>query len=360
MGFATNRGAAVSVAAALVLLFSFTTVLNSAYHATRRNRAEARYQHGLALAGAGQHAAAAEEFRAALTYEHADSRFTLGLARSLMELGRWTEAETYLGELREEDPTDGPVNLMLARIAAREHRDSDAVIYYQRALYGYWSDHAEENRIAARFELVTLLDRGHQDQPALGELLHLAAEVPAANSASRRVVAQLLLAHGAPQQAEALFHSILSAHPHDAATEEGLADAHFAMGDYATARRVYLAAHKDGAADAASEQRLAVCESVLELDPTLVRLSAAERSERARELLRRVVDSVSRCAALPPDLAAAAQSALAEKGRRQRQRDSEELLTLAAQIWKARQDLCGRQAESGGALNIVIAKIQTQ
>ncbi|HEV2446524.1 MAG TPA: tetratricopeptide repeat protein, partial [Candidatus Sulfopaludibacter sp.] len=92
MHFSRSRGVAVSVTAAAVFLFAFTTALNSAYRATRQSRAEARYQEGQALFSAGRYEDAAEEFRAALTYVHADSRFALALVRSLMQLGNWAEA----------------------------------------------------------------------------------------------------------------------------------------------------------------------------------------------------------------------------------------------------------------------------
>ncbi len=112
---ATTRGATLSAAAALVLLFLFTWPVNNAYRNTRQARAEARFHAGEALAARGQNAAAEEEFRAALTYMHNDPRYRMALARSLIEQGRWGEAESYLSELR---------------------RQQDAVTYHQRAIYG--------------------------------------------------------------------------------------------------------------------------------------------------------------------------------------------------------------------------------
>ena len=360
MHFSRRRGVAVSVAAMLVFLFAFTTALNSAYRATRHNRAEGRYLDGQGLFAAGRYEDAAEEFRAALTYVHVDSRFTLALARSLMQLGRWTEAESYLGELRQDDPTNSPVNLMLARIAARDQRSADAIMYYQRALYGYWPDHADDNRIEARLELVDLLDREQRTNQALAELLQLATDVPAGDTATRLRVAGLLLADGSPPHAAELYRSILAEQPHDGAAEKGLGDSLFATGDYAGARHAYLAARKDGTSDATLEQRLGLCEAVLALDPTVLRISASERFARARELLRRVSESALRCGALRPDLAAAMQSALSEKNTRRREGDTVEMLTLIGQIWKARQDSCASQPESDAALNLVMAKMQKQ
>src|SRR5690348_5680751 len=182
---ATHRGAILSVAAGLVLLFAFTTVLNSGYRATRQNRAEAHYQAGSTLAAAGRNADAVEEFRAALLYVHNDPRSRLGLARSLIAQGRWGEAESHLSELAEDDPTSGPINLMLARIVVRNRREPEAVTFYQHAVYGLWPDHPAENRTAARFELVALLERNGQEKQVLAELLDLADESPEADYESR-------------------------------------------------------------------------------------------------------------------------------------------------------------------------------
>jgi thioredoxin-like negative regulator of GroEL len=363
MHMSNGRGALLSAAAAAVLLFSFTTVLNSAYRNTRRSRAEARYRHGMALFGAGHYPEAADDFRAALTYEHSGQPYTLALARSLMAMGQWSEAASYLAELSEDDPTNGPVNLMLARIAVRDRHDPEAITYYQRAIYGYWSDHPDENRIAARFELVSLLDRSHQGSQALAELLQLAAEVPAKDEADRQRVAGLLLSHGASQQAADLYHSILAANPDNGAVEEGLGDARFAMADYAGARSAYRAAKRDGIASASLDQRLQVSESVLELDPFMPRLGAETRLARERELLRRVSQSALRCAALTPGLASAMQDTLAPRRGKRRETetaDTADPLTLAEQIWQVRQSKCDGNPEPDRALNIVMAKIQRQ
>lgn len=363
MHLSNGRGALLSAAVAVVLLFSFTTALNSAYRNTRRSRAEARYQHGMALFAAGHYADAADDFRAALTYEHSGQPYTLGLARSLMAMGQWNEAGSYLAELSEDDPTNGPVNLMLARIALRDRRDSEAITYYQRAIYGYWSDHPDENRVAARFELVGLLDRSKQGSQALAELLQLAGEVPVKDEADRQRVAALLLSHGAPQQAADLYHSILATNPDNGAVEEGLGDARFAMADYADARNAYHAAKRDGITDASLDQRLEVSESVLELDPFTPRLGAQVRLARERELLRLVAQSALRCAALTPELASAMRDTLATKPRKRREAettDIEDPLILAEQIWQVRQTKCDGNPEPDRALNIVMAKIQRQ
>lgn len=91
---ATSRGAALAVAGSLALLMVVTVLLSRAYVHTRISRAEALYDEGIRLAGRGHSAEAAENFRAALVYEHNNEKYRMALARSLMELGRLDEAET--------------------------------------------------------------------------------------------------------------------------------------------------------------------------------------------------------------------------------------------------------------------------
>ncbi len=357
---ATTRGAAIPVAAVLLVLFSATAALSTAYHATRRNRAEARFTTGMELAKEGKNAQAVEEFRAALTYVHNDPRYRMELARSLIALGRWGEAESHLSELREDDPTSGPINLMLARLEVRDRRDRDAVTYYQRAIYGLWPDHPSDNRTAARFELVGLLEKEHQEKQVLAELLDLADETPESDVASRRRIAALLLSHGSPQHASELFRGILDAHPDDAEAEKGLADSLFVMGDFLAARSAYRLAARHDPNDPAIGQRIAAADAVVNLDPTLVRLSGTDRFDRAQELVRLTLQSVEGCATLPADLLDEAHKAEEEPAARRRDGDTLVLLSLAEQLWKARQQTCASAVPASPALTAVMMKLQKQ
>jgi tetratricopeptide (TPR) repeat protein len=339
---------------------TITGFLTRAYYTTRSSRAEALYQEGMRLAGAGHSAQAADRFRAALVYEHNSEKYRLALARSLMDLGRWDEAETHLSELSEDDPTNGPINLMLARIAGQAHRDSDAVLYYQRAIYGYWPEHPIENRTSARFELIGIFKRDGQPRQVLAELLDLAAEVPEDDAATRRRIATLLLTNGSPDHAAEIYRAVLANDRSDGAAEKGLGDALFDESDFVGARNAYRAASRDGLEDPTIEDRLKECNTVLQLDPTLVRLSANERFDRARQLLDLTSAAARQCTALPADTDAAAQKLMQEKPSRRRDGDTVEMITLAQQVWKLRHDACAQPAAPDEALTAVMAKIQKQ
>ena len=357
---ATTRGAILSVAAVLVLLFSFTTALDSAYRNTRLSRAEARYRSGEGFAAQGKNAEAEEEFRAALTYVHDDTRYRMALAQSLMALGGWGEAGSYLSELREDDPTSGPINLMLARIAVRDRRRQDAETYYQRAIYGLWPEHPSENRISTRLELVRLLEGEGGQQQVLAELLDLAGEIPASDVATRRHVASLLLAHGSFQHAAEMFQAILDADPDDAEALKGLADARFAMADYTGALTAYREAAQRGPANAELTARISTCEMILRLDPAAVHLSAGQRFERAEELVRRGAAAANECGSLPPDQAAAAEKAQQSSPRRRQDGDTLAMLNLAEQLWQTRGKVCPAAKVPDPALAAVMDKLQKQ
>lgn len=345
---------------AIVLLFAATTLLNGVYRHTRRARAERQYQAGMRLAGAGRNDAAAEDFRAALVYEHDDPQYRMALAKSLIALKGFEEAETHLIDLRDADPTDGPVNLMLARIAARENRDADAVTDYHRAIYGFWTDHPEQNRIAARFELIGVLEREHQQKQVLAELLELAGELPDSDVNHRQEVASMLLSHGSPQHAAEVFRALVAAHPTDAASEAGLGEAEFQLSDFLAARQAFQMAARVEPSNLKVQQQQAACDAVIDLDPTLVRLSANQRFMRAQALLRGALDSAERCGAVPAGLSEQAQKALAEKPRRKRDGDTVGIIMLSQQVWRQRLQSCSSQSPADQALAAVMAKLAKQ
>ncbi len=350
----------MSVAIALTLLFAITIAYSSAYGRTRLSRAEDRYREGLKLAAAGRNADAAEDFRAALLYEHDDPRYRFALAEALVALKRFSEAENYLFDLRTADPTSGPVNLMLARIAAADHRDEEAIEDYHRAIFGFWPEDREQKRVDARFELVSILDRDNQSKQALAELLQLADEVPESDLALREKVAGMLLTHGSPQHAADIYRAIVTAHPHDVVARQGLGETEFEMGNFQASLAAFHAAVRYGAITPILAARIALLNSILDLDPTLIRLSAHQRFERARELLTRSLNSASRCQAVPPDLTTAAQAALAQSAKRQRDGQTAEMLTLSQDLWRSRLSACPRLPEPDQPLAVLMNRMPNQ
>ncbi|HEX5431670.1 MAG TPA: tetratricopeptide repeat protein [Bryobacteraceae bacterium] len=355
----TRIGAMVSVGLALVLLFAGAVFLTQGYRAIRRGRAEARFRTGLHLADEGQYQQASEEFRAALTYSHDNPTYRLELAKTLMQLGQWDEAETHLTDLQQDDPTNSVINLMLARIDARNGQNQQAEIYYNRAIYGYWSENAEQNRISTRFELINLLDRGHEQSQAVAQLLQLVGEVPEDDFSTRLQIAGMLLSHGSTQSSADVYRGVIASEPRSAPAERGLGDAEFDLGNFADARNAYLAAARLEPSDPSLKQKVAESNTILSLDPTLVRLSATQRFNRAQDLLHRTFDAAGQCTMLPAGLSDAAQKALSEKPRRKREGDTVAMLGLAEEIWKLRSNACPK-TPADPALAAIMSKIIKQ
>ena len=355
-----NRPEAILlVFVALILLFVVTGFLAKAYRSERRSRAETHFRKGETLARNGQPLAAVEEYRAALTYSGNDRQYELALSLALESLGRLDEAEAHLVELREADPNNALVSLLLARIAVREGRTVDAVADYNRAIYGLWPRDPQKNRIQTRFELVDLLGRTGQTRQVLGELLSLAAEAPEDPTIQNRI-AEMLLRYGSPQHAAEVFRSVLEYEPRNGEASFGLAQALFHEGNYAAAESQYRRALRLKPSNIEAQKRIDDIAEMMALDPTVLTLRASQRYERSRELIRRTAASLQACLgtpAAPPGAQALLQNAgnFVKAHRRHREGDTPEALALASGLWKARHDLCGQPPQDG--LSLVMAKV---
>jgi tetratricopeptide (TPR) repeat protein len=387
------------VTVALAALFVLTGFVTGAYRAERRSRGQLHYQMGVALAQHGKNQEALEEFQAALSFSRGQPEYQLALSRALLDLGRLGEAETHLRELRQADPTNGVVNLLLARIAVQQGNLDEGAIYYHTAIYGLWPDHPEQHRIETRFELIDILKKRGAKQQALAELLEMMDRVPAEDIPTRKRLGALLLASDAPRQAEEVFADVVRRQSHDAEAYAGLAKAQFARGDYRLARNSFRQALRWKPDDPDVHKRLEVCEQILSLDPDARGLSAADRFARSRRLLQETADYLDAClqkspnsapgqgqistqasgqppaptqsqssAQTPgqsqatqsqaPDPLDAARKMLARRPPRQPSDGATESnLSLAEQLWSARTRACGPPDESTQALTLVMAQL---
>lgn len=352
----------VAVFVALAALFALTGVVTGAYRSERHSMAEQHYQLGSALARQGRNHQALEQFQAALSFSHDNPEYQLALARALLDLGRLEEAESHLRELRQNDPTDGVVNLLLARIAARQGKTDDAVVYYHTAIYGLWPEQPEQRRIKTRLELVDMLMKRGGKRQALAELLEMMDRVPADDIATRQRLGTLLLACDAPKQAAEVFENIVRRQSHNAEAYAGLGEAEFARGGYRQAQDAFRQAVRWKADDAEAQKRLDVCEQILALDPDARGLSAVQRFERSRRLLEEIAADAEQCSQerqmpLPEALVTARKLLARRPARRPADQATQENLSLAGQLWSVRTQACGQPGESGQALALVMAQL---
>ena len=353
------------VAGAALLLLILIGFLNYYYRSARGARAEQYFKNGNELAQQNRNDEAIEQFRNALSVSPANARYRLALGLTLVKMGRMNEGAVYLNELLKGDPENGPANLGLARIATSSGRKSDAVMYYHRAIDGTWPKEQEQNHLQTRFELADYLAKAGDKTQAIAELL--AALGQAQDAPTKKRIGRLLLEYEAARQSADVFRGVLHTDARDRDAYAGLGAADLAQDDYAGARNAFQNALRLDPSDEAARKQLDLSKRVLELDPNAGGIRASERYARSKELLEGAAPTLSQCVATMKDspegssdreLANSARKAIAQHPTRGALGDAaEDNLTLAVQVWKARQKLCGSQPVSDEALGRVLTRV---
>jgi tetratricopeptide (TPR) repeat protein len=352
----------VLVFASMAALFALTTLLARWYAGQRLARAERYYEVGRKLALQGRPADAIEQYRNALNISRSRAQYRSAIADALMKLGRFDEAAIYYREVLASDSGDGASYLMLARIAAREGRDEEAVSDYHRSIYGYWPENAEQNRMTSRWELMELQTRVGTNKQVVAELLEIADQAPG-DPATLKSVGRLLLRHGSAKQSADAYREALRINPRDGEALAGLGEAELAQGNYPAAESALRRALRDEAHAAKAKQDLEVVERVLALDPAAHGIKTNERYRRSVVLVERSLAAFQQCeqAKSPPaheDLTAAARKAAAGREPGQSYADAaDHNLTLAEQLWDARQAACGSAPPADPLLARVMARL---
>jgi len=337
--------------AAIVILFFIDTFLASKERSESLVEGARLYRAGQALMQKGEPAAAADQFRAALSVDRRNQEFQLALSRALSSADRFSDAETMLADLLERDGTGGPANLAMARVLAKEGRTTESVSYYHRAIYGQWAQNSLSNRVQARFELVDLLISRNQTQGLLAELLPLEEEAPD-DLPTRMKLGRLFLAAGSPARAADLYRQVLKTEPESADAYAGLGQSELARGNYRTAAQHFQTVLRLRPNDADAQRQLQLCSQVLTLDPTQRGLGIEERFERSTKVLDLLVDEIQTCPAAAAagtlhDNLDAAQKALKLNVRPAAQSAIfESNLDLADKLWQARKAQCNPPATS--------------
>jgi tetratricopeptide (TPR) repeat protein len=314
----------------------------------RETHAEAEddYAAGMRLLSENRALEAVDALRKAHALDRVNERYSLGLAHALLAAGKTGDAQSLLVETLGSSPNDGEANLLEARLMAREQKFEQAESYYHRAIYGTWSTDAAVRRVQVRVELADLLATRGSPQDLLAELLPLESE--AHDSATRKRVAQLYLAAGSPARAAAAYRSLIHDDPSDHSNYAGLGEAELALGHDRAAETAFQTAGAKDRAEVAAE--------VDSLDPTVRRLSAAEKFARTTRVLERARDALQRCSAADP-LLPNGDAELRKKIRTPTNEAAEERLTLAERLWDGRIAKCG-PATDEEPLRLVLSKLR--
>jgi tetratricopeptide (TPR) repeat protein len=290
--------------------------LNYYYRSARSERAADYYKTGNELLQQDRDEEAVQQYRDALSAAPGNPQYRLALGLALVKAQHSAEGSVYLSALLKRDPENGPANLGEARIAAANGQMPDAAKLYRRAIDGAWPAGQERTRIEARQELAALLAKSGQ--------LREAADA---------------------------FREVIKADDRDASAFAGLGEADLALENYQDARNAFEKAVERNPSDEASKKGLALSERILALDPDARGLRVAARYERSKELLRAEVMQFEHCQ--PGSNATdAAKKALGSRPSRGALEDSAEMnLSLAEDLWKQGQKVCGTSLNSGANLN---------
>lgn len=262
-----------------VVTFLATRRLADWHHDTASAAAQAWFDKGQALIGAGDVDEGIAALRKAVGADRGNLEYTLGLVRALRGANQDEEAWQILLRLREEEPEHSEINYRLARLASRRGETDLAVRYYNHALYGVEAEDAAIERRDVLTELAELqLDLGDVDA-ATAVLSQLARE-PAAGPEMRVVLARLYARAGQQQEALATYQTVLGETPGHVEARLGAANAALAIGDLRTARGHLEAAEAAGADVPDLGRQIDVVRRAIEQDPLAPRLAMAERVRR--------------------------------------------------------------------------------
>ena len=278
-----------------VLAFLGVNRLVNRFHEQEKALARHLYERGLKAQSAGNSEGALGDFRAALTYSHDNFQYQLSLARALRDTGRTAEAESYLISLWERTPQEGPVNLALGRLFAREQLFDKAIQYYHNAVYGLWASDPEIRRRDTEFELIEFLLQ-HQAYPqAQAELISVSSVLPR-DSSLRLRVADLFVRAQDDEHALAQYQEILQTDPGNAAALYGAGRVAFRLGHHRMAQGYLQSAVRADPQNVQAQQLLGTDTQVLQADPFARQISDTERLQRMRSAFLVAGERLDNCA----------------------------------------------------------------
>lgn len=281
----------------LIIFFLVTGAIVSDYHQKLQSLGIEWFDAGREQLAKNNPRTALADFRNSLVYNPDDRRVEFQLAEALSAEGRNQEAQSYLLGLLAQAPSDAPVNLALARIAATTGSEADTLRYYHGAIYGIWPSDPQTNRLKARFELCSFLVAENDAASADSELIALQSEIPRRNSAPLHEQAgDFFLTIGDANRALTEFRRALAtAHPPSGALR-GAGLAAYQMEDYRAAERYLERASRESKHDPQVANTLETTRLILAWAPQASGLRDVERRERVQHDLAQAISRAEACA----------------------------------------------------------------
>jgi tetratricopeptide (TPR) repeat protein len=279
----------------LAVFFAITGFTVRRYHATQQRLGGRWYQRGVAALRANRPKDAVDDFHTALIYRRDNTTYQMSLAEALVGANRLAEAEVYLRNLWVQQPGNGNVNLMLARLSANSHNAPQAVRYYQNAIFGVWESNPEHHRRQVRIELCNFLLGEGDRNGAESELIVLEEELPP-DPALHTEIGHMFVEVEDYRRALQEFQQALKLNPKQPGAAAGAGEAAYQLADYTQARRYFQKAVELNPKNQEAAQKLEVSRLVLELDPFQRRLSQDERGRRTIAAFQQALSRLKQCA----------------------------------------------------------------
>jgi tetratricopeptide (TPR) repeat protein len=288
--------------ASLVLMLVVTAFLNRMYNKTVHTLADSWAAQADASMKASDYNAAIAQYRNALVYSPSKEAYQFKLAQALADTGaNDNEAQNYLLALWTESPGSGPVNLELARIAARKSTGTaEALRYYHSAIDGEWPESPVSRRWDVRLELCDYLLKTGRLEQARVETMSLADNTPAEDVTHQIVVGNLLLRTLDWNRALGIFRPLTTTeHPTPDAIV-GAGTAAFNLGMYAASRDYFAKLPADRKNQPDIQAMLTTSRDVLAADPYLTGLPTRDRAARANSAVELARARAQACVASNP------------------------------------------------------------
>ncbi len=285
--------AVIAILALIVGLSVLDQFLAKVESSELHSTAERSYIQGTRLIREGKAAEAVERFRSAYAIERDNREYELALIAALTEVGNTADAAMLMDEVLNRYPNDGRTNLTAARLMVKEGKVADAEAYYHRAIYGEWPDPAV-NQQAVRMELIDLLSKHGKKQELLAELISLEA-LSGKDPEIQKRLAKLFLSVDSPARAASIYQAMVARNPKDVDAYEGLGQAELEEGEYPASHTAFEQAFRIDPDNASVRSHLQTLNTVVEIDPTVRRLTSEEKYRRSRRILEMASMGLRQC-----------------------------------------------------------------
>ena len=266
----------VTLFAITVVLAVLTNYLYQSYASHQIVLANRWLERGEQALRDGKPQVAIDALSSALAFSPSQRDTEIKLAEALASAGRVQEATVYFNALLESQQGNGLINLQLARLAARQGNQNEAISDYQKAIYGNWEGDGYVRRREVRLELVDYLVEHQLFDQARSELLVASGNAPSDDLSIQLDIARHMEQAQDPADALHLYRTLLHRHGSLREALEGAGRTAFQLGRYVEAKHYLTRALESSDTDEASNQN-SNQDSNQELEQIRERLNQATR-----------------------------------------------------------------------------------